>query len=242
MQMKIIGFWGGYPGPGEATSAYLIEKNDYALMLDFGSGALATLQKYKDFLAIDAILLSHYHHDHVADIGVLQYARLVQSYLREDVSVLPIYGHQEDEKAFSKLTDDYTKGVAYKPQETLQIGPYEINFMKTKHPVPCYGMRITDGEKTIVYTADSAYDEKWFAFAKDAHVLIADCNFYAGQDGLGAGHMNSQEIATIASQAQVGELIVSHLPHFGEHEQLVKEASEHFSGKITLAHEGYTWI
>src|SRR5690625_5233608 len=81
MKITVIGHWGGYPAPNGATSSYMIEKDGFTLVVDLGSGALSKLQDYKHVNDIDAVILSHYHHDHVADVGVLQYARVVQSYL-----------------------------------------------------------------------------------------------------------------------------------------------------------------
>ncbi|RYG72628.1 MBL fold metallo-hydrolase [Lentibacillus lipolyticus] len=241
MKLTVIGFWGGYPAPDGATSAYLVEKDDFALLVDAGSGALSKLQKQKHVMELDAVILSHYHHDHVADIGVLQYAWLVHSYLNNREEILPIYGHTEDMGGFRKLTHKCTEGVAYNPNETLAIGPFSITFLKTEHPVPCYGMRITDGEATIVYTADTAFKEEWADFANDADLLITDCNFYADQYGAQAGHMTSEEGAAIAARANAGELLLSHLPQYRNVDDLVDEAGAYFSGKIHLAQEGLTW-
>src|SRR5699024_2044157 len=166
---------------------------------------------------------------------------LVQSFLTENVRTVPIYGHKENEQAFHRLTDDFTEAVGYDPNNTLKIGPFFIRFLRTKHSVPCYGMRITDGNSTIVYTADSAYQAEWIKFSRDADLLLADTNFYADQDGSEAGHMTSEEVASIAVQAEVKELILTHLPHYGDHEQLLTEAKKVFSGNIFLAKEGFTW-
>lgn len=241
MKVTIIGHWGGFPAPNGATSSYMIEKNGFTLMVDMGSGALAKLQNYKHVNEINAVILSHYHHDHVADIGVLQYARLVQFYLTKHKTVLPIYGHMENEQAFESLTHDQTEGRSYDPEDELAVGPFTITFLRTKHPVPCFGMRITDGETVIVYTADTAYQEEWIDFSVDADLLITDCNFYEAQDGTDAGHMNSKEGAIIANKANVGELILSHLPQYGDNQQLLVEANHYFNGKIQLAYEGLVW-
>ncbi|PAV29273.1 hypothetical protein CIL05_12825 [Virgibacillus profundi] len=241
MKITVIGFWGGYPAPNGATSAYLVEKDDFSLLIDVGSGALSKLQNYKSVSELDAVILSHYHHDHVADIGVLQYARLVQFYVDGKDKVLPIYGHREDQSGFKSLTHQFTKGIAYDPTKSLKIGPFSITFLKTKHPVPCYGMRITDGENVMVYTADTSYQEEWIDFAKHADLLISDCNFYAEQNGSGAGHMTSTEGATIAERANVKELILSHLPQYGDNLQLVHEAKEYYKGYVQLAKEGMIW-
>lgn len=241
MKVTVLGQWGGYPAPNGATSSYMIEKEGFTLIVDMGSGALAKLQNYKDVIDIDAVILSHYHHDHVADIGVLQYARLVQYYVMNHETILPIYGHRENEQAFESLTHDQTEGRSYDPDEEINIGPLTITFLRTKHPVPCFGMRITDGETIIVYTADTAYQTEWNDFSVNADLLITDCNFYEEQDGTAAGHMTSKEGAMIANKANVGELILSHLPQYGDNQQLVTEAKQYFNGKIQLAYEGLVW-
>ncbi|WP_164669551.1 MBL fold metallo-hydrolase [Virgibacillus doumboii] len=241
MKVTIIGFWGGYPAPGGATSAYLVEKDGFSLMVDAGSGSLSKVQHYKNIMDIDAVVLSHYHNDHIADIGVLQYAWLVNSFITERKEILPIYGHAEDVHGLKSLTHECTEGIAYDPNETLEVGPFSITFLKTDHPVPCYGMRITDGDSTIVYTADTSYKQKWHDFAKNADLLITDCNFYEEQDGSKAGHMNSKDGAVIANGADVKELILSHLPQYGDNGNLIREASNYFKGKIQLATEGLVW-
>ncbi|WP_284139469.1 MULTISPECIES: MBL fold metallo-hydrolase [unclassified Virgibacillus] len=241
MKLTVVGHWGGYPAKNNATSCYLLEKDSFSLLIDVGSGALSCLQDYKEIMEIDAVLLSHYHQDHIADIGVLQYAWLVNSYLTEDKRVLPIYGHREDAAAFSVLTHECTKGIAYDPTRVLEIGPFSITFLQTVHPVPCYGMRISDGERTIVYTADTSYQKEWIPFSKGADLLITDCNFYAEQDGSKAGHMNSKEGAMIAQASGVHELLLSHLPQYGEQTQLAQEAKRDYNGRVHLACKGFTW-
>lgn len=239
--MTVVGFWGAYPAKGEATSSYLIEKDGFKLLLDCGSGALAQLPNYIDPFDLDAVVLSHYHPDHVADIGVLQHLIKVQNLIRNEKRNLAIYGHNEDKNAFSELTSSDTKAIAYQPHKPLKLGPFTIEFLKTVHSVACYAMRVTDGEDTIVYTADSSYQDQFIPFSKKADLLITDCNFYEGQDGSSSGHMNSQEGALIAERAGVKTLMLSHHPHFGERQQLATEAKQYFNGSILLAKTGLQW-
>ncbi|MYL18401.1 MBL fold metallo-hydrolase [Halobacillus litoralis] len=241
MKVTIIGYWGAYPAAGSATSGYLFEKDGFTLLVDCGSGVLSRLQQYKKVTDLDGVLLSHYHHDHVADIGPLQYAMLVQNTLQETNRKLYLYGHQEDKQQFERLSHQYTEGIGYDPEETLKLGPFIIDFQKTAHPVPCYGMRISDGDNTVVYTADTSYLKEWGTFAENADLLITDTNFYHGMDGRGPGHMTSTEAASIARDAGVDTLWLSHLPHFGDPTRLRQEAQDVFQGTIQLAEEGLSW-
>ncbi|MCP3742556.1 MBL fold metallo-hydrolase [Rossellomorea sp. BNER] len=241
MKLTVIGQWGGYPKAGEASSGYLLEYDKFKLLVDCGSGVLSFLQTHIDVKELDALILSHYHPDHVADIGVLQHALLIQYHLGEYNRTLPVYAHTEDNASFSKLTyKNLMKGHQYNPNGTMEIGPFSISFLKTKHPVPCYAMRIEAGGKVLVYTADSAYREEFIPFAKDADVLLCESNFYGEMNGANAGHMTSFEAARIAKGASVKQLILTHLPHFGDLNQLVEEASSVFNGKIQLAKKDLT--
>lgn len=239
MKVTVIGEWGGFPKVNGASSGYLFQSNRFNLLVDCGSAVLSKLQRYIPVEQLDAVILSHYHHDHVADIGPLQHARLVKRYMGIQQVTLPIYGHLLDEEGFARLTHDVdTIGVAYDPTQSIQIGPFTITFQQTIHPAPCFAMRITDGNTTVVYTGDSAYLEAFHTFAKQADVLICECNFYEGMDGRSAGHMNSIEAATIAKEAQVDTLLLTHLPHFGNLQDLVQQAKKVFSGNVMLAKEG----
>ena len=81
MKITVIGFWGGYPAKNEASSGYLLEYGDYRILLDCGSGVLSELQNHMRPEELHAVVLSHYHPDHIADVGVLQHALLIQQLL-----------------------------------------------------------------------------------------------------------------------------------------------------------------
>jgi ribonuclease BN (tRNA processing enzyme) len=239
MKLTVIGFWGGYPKKNEASSGYLLEHNGFRLLLDCGSGVLSKLQNYLEPEQLDAVVLSHYHPDHVADIGVLQHARLIQGFLGKDIGTLPIYGHTLDASEFEKLTyKTITEGIAYFSNQPVTIGPFVISFLRTNHPVACYAMRIEVEGRVFVYTADTSFKNELIDFSRDADVLLCECNFYSGQNGQGAGHMTSIDAGELAEQANVKKLILTHLPHYGELTKLVVEAVTKFNGPVSLASDG----
>jgi ribonuclease BN (tRNA processing enzyme) len=241
MKLTIIGYWGGYPKMNGASTGYLLEHEGYHLLLDCGSGVLSKLQNVLQPEELDAVILSHYHPDHIADIGVLQHARLIQGFLGKRMQNLPIYGHPFDQPEFSKLTyKEITKGIPIDPDGVLTVGPFQITFLKTNHPVPCYAMRIEADGKSMVYTADSSFKEEFIEFSKGTDLLLCECNFYGNQSGSSAGHMNSYEAGRFAAKADVQQLILTHLPHYGDINQLVTEASAQFAGIIKLADEFLT--
>ncbi|KRM31107.1 beta-lactamase domain-containing protein [Agrilactobacillus composti DSM 18527 = JCM 14202] len=243
MKLTVLGYYGGYPYAGHGTSGYLIQsETGFNLLLECGSGVLLALQKYLDPLQLDAVLLSHYHHDHTADVGVLQYYwQLAPGQHKEPV--LPIYGHTRETLSFAALTmPNITQGQAYDPDGVLKLGPFEITFLPTKHPVPAYAMRIeeTSTGKVLTFTSDTAYIETLVDFAKDSDLLMTDTNFFDDKTGK-IWHMTSTQSGKLAQKAKVKHLLLTHLPQHGDLEKLKKEAEITSEGiLVDYAQEGLT--
>lgn len=226
MELTILGFMGGYPTNGIGTTSYLLTAGDFRLLIDVGSQAVLTLEKHMDPLDVDAVILTHYHPDHIADLGVLQHVFLLKQRTDgKEKRILPIYGHAESSLHPLRDNEGASQGIDYTGDQPIEIGPFQIDFLKTIHPVPCYALAITEKEtkKKFVFTGDSGYLEDFISFTKDADLFLADANLYRGQEGHHA-HMTSQEVGEIAEKAQVNELILTHLPPNGDWQKLLLEA------------------
>ncbi|MDQ0484636.1 MBL fold metallo-hydrolase [Guptibacillus hwajinpoensis] len=242
MKVTVLGPWGGYPKAGEASAGYLVQHNGYNLLIDCGSGVLSQLQYHLPVEELDSVLISHFHPDHIADTGVLYHGRLIQSKIGSELPVLPIYAHPYDEAGFQNLNHQpYTEARPYKEEDELELGPFTITFLETNHPVKCYAMRVTDGNHSMVFTADSSYKKEFAPFSNGADLLISECNLYSDMDGSAMGHMNSTDAASIAKEANVSTLILTHLPHFGNLMELEIDAKRIFEGEVLLASTGLVW-
>lgn len=225
MKVTVLGYYGGYPANGIGTSSYLIESNGFHLLMDCGSGALLSLEKVLDPLQLDAVILSHYHHDHVADVGVLQYYWQLHNE-RPNQQTLPIYGPTADPLMFGSLTWPHaSEGKGYAPADVLNIGPLTISFLPMKHPVPAFGMRIVENPtgETLAFTADTAYIPELVPFVKHADLLMTDTNFFDDKTGT-KWHMTAGESGKLAADAQVHQLMLTHLPQEGDLTTLKQEA------------------
>lgn len=238
MKLTVLGCLGGFPYNGEGTTSFLLQSDGFSLLIDAGSASLIQLERYLDPFDLDAVILSHYHHDHIADLGVLQYYRqLLPTQKQHDQ--LPIYGHQEDQLHFQSLTlERVSQGIAYKPNETLDLGPFAITFLKTVHPVVCYALRIKEKAtgKVLVFSGDTGYFHDFAPFAVGADVLLADTYFLNGHENHPA-HLTAGEAGQIAKEAQVSELVLTHLPQTIDLNELQKQAQETAGEgiKVTLA-------
>lgn len=241
MQIKVLGYYGGYPTKEAGTSGYLISEDGYHLLLDCGSGVLMQLEKYLDPLQLDAVLLTHYHHDHIADLGVLQYYWQLRQGQRKE-QVLPLYGHTADPLHFASLTwPQATVGRAYDPEKTLVLGPLQVTFLRTVHPVPAYAVRITNQQgKSLTFTADTAYFSGLTNFVAGSDLLITDTNFAADTPGK-LWHMTSTQSGQLAKDGQVGQLLLSHLPQQIDLTEILQEAKSVAGNRpVQLAQTGLT--
>jgi ribonuclease BN (tRNA processing enzyme) len=241
MKLTTIGHWGAYPGNGEASSAYLIEEAGESVLLDCGSGVLSKLYNYTDLNQLNSVVLSHYHSDHIADIGCLQYASKVQLSLGERDKPISIYGHTRSD-FFNKLSyEDASIGIAIEEGNSCTIGPFTIQFKQTSHPVYALAMRIETESTSFAYSADTGWKEDLIDFFRGVDLLLCESSLYNKFKGRVEGHLTAGEAGLLAGKAEAGQLILTHLPHFGDHTELIKEAGEEYSGEIILAECGKIW-
>lgn len=226
MKLTALGVWGGYPTRDAGTTSYLLQSEEgFNFLLDAGSRAVTELEHELSPNDLDAIILSHYHEDHIADLGALRQYRQLQTVKPE---MLPIYGHQENEYEFSKLSlENVSEGIAYDVENGTSVGPFDIQFLKTVHPVICYAMRIVERAtgQVLIYTGDTGYFAELVDFSKDADILLADVYFFKDKAKM-PNHLSSVEAGEIAAQANVKKLILTHLPQVGDLQVLREEAQE----------------
>lgn len=253
MKLRTLGCWGAYPYKDAGTTSFLVTGEDgFQLLLDAGSRAVNELEKVINPLDLDAVLISHYHPDHVADLGVLRhYFQLYPKHLWTH-KILPIYAHDEDSSQFAQLTvPNVSQGLAYDVVNGQQIGPFAVTFIKTVHPVPCYAMRIeevTTGQ-VLVFTGDTGYFEAFEGFTAGADLLLADVYLFEGNENHFA-HLTSKEAGQIAQKAGVKRLVLTHLPQFApegfagdNHLEVLRQEAQAYAGQISvdLAEPGKSW-
>ncbi|CAH1227960.1 hypothetical protein PAECIP111891_06215 [Paenibacillus allorhizoplanae] len=239
MKVRVIGRWGAYPKRGEATAGFLLEVGNHKILLDCGSGVLSVLQNYIELHELTAVFVSHNHFDHMADLGSLQYACLIDMDLKQRDTPLRLLVAKDskDEWAIPVLKGTIEQEINQDTIVTFEDG-LTLTFFRTDHDVFCLGVKISYQGKNLVYTADTRYDESLVPYLRDADLLLTEASFYANFDAARYGHMTSTEAGLLASKAGVKKLLLTHLPHFGEIQVLREEAALMFSGEVVLADLG----
>ena len=222
MKLHVIGCHGPYPVAGGCTSGYLVEHEGKALLMDCGAGVMGRLMKLWDPAALEGVLLSHLHFDHASDLLVMRY------YLEIVRKTLPVYVPPEDDSPFRALLTLPAFDVRPYPAELCLMG-LKITTLPVRHPVPCRAIRLTDGEKALVFTGDTNDCEGLDAFARHADVLLADAAFLTAEWTDQKPHMSAAGAARLALEAEAEALYLTHLPVRHAPETLVQEARPLFA-------------
>ncbi|HBZ84076.1 MBL fold metallo-hydrolase [Brevibacillus sp. FSL K6-0770] len=244
MRVTVLGYQSPYPGPQGATPGYLIETEEVKLLLDCGSGVLSQLGVHLPVYEVDALLLSHYHHDHVADVGVLQYGLMVHQLFgqRPADKPLPIYAPDKPEGQTKTLTyRDATRFFPVHAETSLSIGDAHISFLRTDHGDgdPCYAMRLVANGKTLVYGADSGPGTNWSGFVDGADLFICEGTYLDHNlPSRPNGHLSVRQAAELAQAHHCRSLLITHLFHGYPESDVLAQAEAFVAGPVYAARIG----
>lgn len=214
MKLTILGKYGPFPAAGGACSGYLLEAGNISLVLDLGNGTLSRLLRLKPQLHIHAILLSHLHSDHMADMLILRYA-LQQLSARGRNVPLPVTVLAPDtpELEYRQLAASGVYDMV-PIQDNLKVHFQDVavTFHRVIHPVPTYALVVEHEGRKLVYTGDTGYREDLLSLCEDADLLLADTGFLR-DDNTGAmpAHLTTEQVAYIAKKARVKQLVCTHI-------------------------------
>jgi ribonuclease BN (tRNA processing enzyme) len=253
MRVTVIGCSGSFAGPDSSASCYLLEAPDAAdpartwrVLLDLGSGALGALQRHADPLTIDAVLVSHLHADHFFDLS--GYYVMRKYHPRGPQARIPVHGPRGTRSRVARaygLPLDPGMNEEFEFQRLrkapLALGPFTVTARRVDHPIEAYAFRVEHQGRSLVYSGDTALCRSLCDLAAGADLLLAEAAFRDGVDNPPGIHMTGSEAATVARDARVGRLVLTHIPPWHDKEDAVAEARGVYDGPVLLAHEGATY-
>jgi ribonuclease BN (tRNA processing enzyme) len=243
VQLTVIGGSGGYPGFGWPCSGYLIDADGFGLLIDPGYG-VATALSVDGAPTFDAVLVSHAHPDHCADLNPILRTR---SWADEPKPPLPIYAPQNGLDAVLALDRPEVLDGSYalhhvQPDSELTIGPFRVLTASLPHPRPNLGFRISIGERSLVYTGDCGPSERLIHLADGAQLLLAEASYAETVPAEVAGSLSSAaDAGREAAAARVRRLVLTHLMPRTDEAEAIAAAARHFAGQIAVARPGITF-
>ncbi|MFQ5947513.1 MAG: MBL fold metallo-hydrolase [Acidimicrobiia bacterium] len=217
MKLRVLGSNGTYPTPGRPASGYLIEHEGVRVWLDAGSGTFVALQEVLPAVDVDALVISHIHPDHCADIfplfNLFRYGPDPRSGFPVLVPEgaadhLATFARAGDNHSFFEIFDFRTVGSG----EEASLGAIRLTFGRADHSVPTIVTRAETAGRSLTYSADTGTAGDLPDLAAGATVLLCEASYQGpGEEKPWPYHLTASEAGAIAREALAGRLVLTHL-------------------------------
>jgi ribonuclease BN (tRNA processing enzyme) len=239
VKLTVLGCSGSLPGPDSPAAGYLVEADGYRIVLDLGNGALGALQRHLAATEIDAVVLSHLHADHCLDMTSLLVAL---RYGPDRPSArIPVIGPAGTERRIAAAWDADIPDPGlrdlfdFATPEPGELGPFQVAFAPMNHPVPASAVRLTVGDRSLVYSGDTGECPALVELAAGADTLLCEATFGPDEPYVPNLHLTGAQAGDHARRADVGRLIVTHVPPWGSREVMAAEAATSYGGAVVAA-------
>lgn len=220
MRLTVLGKWSPYPPLGGACPGYLVEAEDVRILLDCGSGIVASLHRFGTAFDLTAVLITHLHPDHFSDVYALRNELAFGRAPAPGAPPVPLFAPANAAEYLAaclpleKSRRQFSEGFMFHALEDGegQVGSLRLRFVKTAHPMPCHAVEVTTTERRLVYSADSGPCEPLQQLAAGADLFLCECTLveeaaYLAQD---LGHLTGSMAGGMASRAGVRRLLLTH--------------------------------
>ena len=244
MKVTVLGCSGSIPGPDSPASGYLIESDGYRVVLDLGHGAFGALQRYVHPADVDAIIISHLHADHCIDLTAyivsLRYGGLGHR-LEGPEGRIPLIGPSGTRDRLEAAYDPLARKLGlqelfgFSTPGPIELGPLAVTFAPMNHPTPTNAVRITDGERVLVYSADTGDSAELVELAQGADLFLCEASFGPDEEYVPDLHLTGKQAGEHAAKAGVERLVITHVPPWNSREVQADEAAAAFHGEVEIA-------
>ncbi len=214
-RLAVLGAGGSSPPPGYAGPALLVDSGDARLLLDCGEGCTERLRGlgYSP-CEIDAVYITHSHHDHWAGITSLAVARV-----EEGCREIRVYAQKSVAEQLSLLGHLLPSSASLRMEavgEAFSIGSLSVKLLAVSHTRPTYGAVVEAGGASILYTSDTRLDEKLLDAVKPyrgIEVLVTEATLPSGREDIAreTGHMTVSQVLDLISLLEPRVSIPVHL-------------------------------
>jgi ribonuclease BN (tRNA processing enzyme) len=244
VRLLVLGSNGTYPTPGRPCSGYLVEAGATVLMLDAGPGTVMALQAADAVARLSALLVTHLHPDHCADVFALFNLLRMGPEPRSGIPALGPAGLAAGLARFLGAGEDHSFHRVFDWQtvaagDRVGVGDLELEFGLADHQVPTLIVSIGADGRRLVYSADTGPGGDLAALSTGADLLLCEATFQGEQHAGGwPYHLSAAGAGALAREAGVRRLLLTHLGPMLEPERSVAEAAAVFGGPVEWAAPG----
>ncbi len=244
MELIILGSGTGVPSLTRGAPAALIKADDTSVLLDSGSGTLGKMLQtgvtYKD---LDAILYSHIHPDHVADLVPLIFACKYKEDPREkDLFILGGKGFRDYFEGLRWVYGGWVEPETFHihikevSADNMELGDFQVTTLPLEHTPESVGYRLESPQgRTLVFSGDTDYCRNIVKLAKGADLLLLEASFPEGKKV--KGHLTPSLAGRIAHEAGCKRLILTHFYPPCDHSDIKGDCQRTYQGEVLLAED-----
>jgi len=234
MKIHFLGTNGWDDNAAGNTTCTLIDSKEGYIIFDAGDGIYKAERLLVENKPI-YLFLSHLHLDHISGFHIF-----------------PVFTKDKEihiilEKGNKELLENIVRHPYMNPlgnniiyhevEEGNHDEPLNFECRKIKHIDPSIGFRIILENKNISYCLDTGVCDNAVALAKDADLFITEASMIPGVSNPEWGHLNPEEAAKIAKDANARRMIMTHISADGyidndEKKEAEKKAKNIFENSV----------
>ena len=220
---------------GANTTAQLVSLRDTDVLIDAGVGAAPQLRAVGLGPGeLEAIVLTHWHPDHVVGLPTLV--------RRGGVGPLRLIGPKPPSAAWwralrwGSLRSHGVTLEVVEPGAELELGELRLRAFATEHGTSSVGWRITErgGDRTIGIPGDSRPTADVIEAVRGVDLLVFEATFLDRDQerAVASSHATALEAGELAAAAEVGTLALTHLSARYPRDEVAAEAKQRFERVI----------
>ncbi len=258
MRVTVLGKSPSWQDADGACSGYLVQEDDYALLLDCGNGVFSKLRRFSDYVEVGAVA------DQPPARRPLPRPRPVR--LRADLRSAPAAGARSGAgparairrgpqlhapvgsgELFRQLVgcwgneeliDRAFELHEYDSPDELELGPFAVRFCEVPHYTPTYAVELSASRGRFTYSADCSPNDEIVRFAADTDLLLIEATLPRPERTGIRGHLTPREAGEHGRAAGARRLVITHFSDELDADWARAEASSGFGGPVELAREG----
>jgi len=253
MKLTILGSGTYQPEKDRVGSGYLIETGKSKICFDFGRGVINRLLEAGVHVnQIDAIFISHWHIDHIADIAPLIHitiaapADLATDWIPRK-SHLKIYGPKGTIEKVQALKEIGLLGHKSAPEmeifdikagdniksDNWQVKAFDVIHNPNSNPL---GYRLESEGRVFAYSGDTGVCEGLKQTISKADLAVVEAGW--PEEVKPKTHMTGPQAGKIAQESEVKKLVLTHMaPYYLKNFDPQKDAQKYFKGEVILARD-----
>ena len=221
VRLTVVGSSPAWPNPGGAQSGYLIEADGRRLLLDCGAGVLARLREQDGWPRVDAIVVTHWHLDHWADLVPWVWGKLFgpgRDTPKPELWVarggIEHLEHLGGHFGWPSMFGQAFELREYDGDTPFRAGGFEVTARRVLHySLETYGLAVRNGDATIAYSGDSGPCDPLIEVARGADLFVCEATLARpDSEGDERGHLSIEEAVAAFEASGARRLLLTHRP------------------------------